>query len=124
MSEKSQLRIEIEALLKRHPHGLNTKQIAERVGAELGQVQGVLGKLRDQCLVRPAGKANAPYIWINQEAKVTEALPNRISKMSGVYIPARDNEVSPKRPGSDQHELYGSRIGNKIFYRDGRVEEV
>lgn len=124
MIEKSKLRIEIEALLKRNPNGLNTRDIAERVGADLVQVQRVITRLREQLSVRPTGKHNAPYVWINDGDKVTEALPNRISKMSGLFVPSRDSEISPKRPGSDQHELYGSRFGDWVHYRNGSKKHI
>lgn len=52
------------------------------------------------------------------------AQPNRFDMREGVYRPEKHNPRAPKRPGSDDHERYGSRMGDRIYYRDGRVEDV
>lgn len=53
------------------------------------------------------------------------AQPNRLDmRAGGDYIPEKHNPRAPRRPGADQHERYGSRIGDRIYFRDGRVEDV
>lgn len=49
------------------------------------------------------------------------AAPDRFNKMAGTYVPSRDNPIEPRRPRSDQHEQYGSRIGNVLYFRDKTI---
>ncbi len=37
------------------------------------------------------------------------------------YIPAIHNPSRPARPGSEEFLSYPSRVGNRLFYRDGTV---
>lgn len=121
---KTDLRKEIEALLQRHPGGLTAAQLAERTQADIGIVRSIVGRLRDKLLIhatRP-GNSQTAYRWQTEPPMTTP--PNRINKMDGRYIEARDNPPAPRRPGSDQHEQYGSRMGNVITYRDKTISHV
>lgn len=52
--------------------------------------------------------------------KKERGLPNYLERE--VYDPKGDQPTY--RPGALDHLKYPSRIGNKLFYRDGRVEEI
>lgn len=43
-----------------------------------------------------------------------------------MHVPYDGAELKrhPYRIGSDQHKSYPSRVGNKLHYRDGRIEEL
>lgn len=110
-------------MLKLNPSGLTVPQLVERTGADIGAVRSVIGRLRDKLLIRATkpGNSNTAYHW----AKDMEppAPPNQINRMQGQYVP---DQLKPfeGRPEANQHMQYGSRVGSKIFYRDGRVEDV
>lgn len=120
---KTDLRKEIEALLQQHPQGLSAMVLAQRTGAELDLVRSIIGRLRDKLKLRPEkrGKNQTQYIWMNQN--VSAAKSNGINKMEGRYLCP---ELRPftGRPGCNQHEQFGSRIGNTIFHRDGTIEKL
>lgn len=61
-----------------------------------------------------------PATGINPHTKDT-----RITSMTApVYNPARHNPKRPVRPGSEDFLQYPSRIGDRLVYRDGRVERI
>jgi hypothetical protein len=124
MNQKTDLREEIERLLQAHSSGLTSAQLAERTGGDPELIKSILGRLKRSHAAKAVkpGSPNTKYIAITVDYSTSN--PNRINVMSGHYIPERDNPSMPSRPGSDQHEQYGSRIGNQIFYRDGTVKQT
>lgn len=122
MNQKTDLREEIERLLQAHPSGLTSAQLAERTGGDPELIKSILGRLKRSLAAKAVkpGSPNTKYIAITVDYSTSN--PNRINVMAGTYQPQRDNPSMPSRPGSDQHEQYGSRIGNLIFHRDGTVK--
>lgn len=122
---RSDLRKEIEHLLQRHPSGLTAVQLADRTQAELPLVRSVIGRLRDKLKVKPAkpGNSNTPYKWMTDSAAPSIAKPDRINKMQGTYTCP---ELKPftGRPGCNQHEQFGSRIGDVVYHRDNTIEKL
>ena len=55
--------------------------------------------------------------------KPTLAASNTVNKMEGVYDPTVDLCAST-RPGANDALRLPSRIGNKLFYRDGMVAYI
>lgn len=41
-----------------------------------------------------------------------------------VYVPSRDNQQRPLRPGSEDFLNHPSRVGQWLIYRDGRKERI
>lgn len=121
---RTQLRQDIESLLQRNPSGLTVPQLVERTGADIDAVRSIIGRLRDKLLIRATkpGNSNTAYHWARGDME-NNTPPNKINKMDGKYEPL---ELLPfdGRPEANQHEAYGTRVGNKIYYRDGRVEDV
>ena len=55
--------------------------------------------------------------------------PHKVAKGTIHYIPGPNYDglelsISVQRPGADDHMKYPSRRGNRLYYRDGRVEDV
>ena len=123
MNQKSDLREEIERLIQAHPSGLTSAQIIERTGGEPDLVRSIINRLKRTHAARALspGAPNTRYVAIDPD-KVIEV--KRISMQDGDYVPERDNPAAPMRPGSCEHESCPSRIGNRLFYLDGRVEDV
>jgi len=40
------------------------------------------------------------------------------------YSPEKHNKNRPQRPGSEDFLQFPSRVGNRLYYRDGRVERI
>lgn len=47
-----------------------------------------------------------------------------VTKIDGPNYLGLELKVSVQRPGADDHMQYPSRRGNKLFYRNGRVQNV
>lgn len=116
---------EIIGLLKRNEtFGLNAKEIAEHLNADVLTVRRHVRNLIQKCKIYSSSPSSSKTKYLIQQLADPIARPNTIQKMAGVYRPERDNPTSPRRPGHDQHENCGSRMGNTIFFRDGRIQKV
>ncbi len=49
---------------------------------------------------------------------------NTIHRIPGPSYDGLEILITVQRPGADDHMQYPSRRGNRLFYRDGRVEDV
>ena len=80
---RTDLRKEVEGLLKRNPSGLTVTQIVERTEAPRDQVRSLINRLRDKLHIRPLspGQANTAYKWHEGEAQV--AKPNTTNRFAG-----------------------------------------
>ena len=122
MSEMSWLRKEMERLLQLYPHGISTSEMARRARSDVDHVRSIIGRMKHAGQVRSdkSGKQTV-YVWSDAASKPSMANPNQINRLAGDYIPERDNPPAPRRPGCDQHEQCGSRIGNVLYFRDKTI---
>lgn len=116
---------EIIHVLKKHDtFGLNAAEIAEKINADVNEVRRQIRSLLKKSKIYSSTPNSSNTKYLIQSFASQIAKPTQINKMAGVYRPERDNPTSPRRPGHDQHENCGSRMGNTIFFRDGRIQKV
>lgn len=118
----------IEAVLKvvqSARTGVTSREIHLKTGLSMTQVWANLKKLQERYkVVReyrfPNSLVYVPYVHRKEQRDGLVAKANQINKMAGVYEPPVWGHVIA-RPSSQDHEAFGSRFGDKIFHRDGRV---
>ncbi len=122
MSEMSWLRKEMERMLQLYPTGISSTEMARRAQADPDTVRSVIGRMKSQCQIRSIKSGrHTLYVWVDGNKKPSMANPNQINRMAGDYTPDRDNPPARRRPGCDQHEQCGSRIGNVLYFRDKTI---
>lgn len=121
---RTQLRKEVEELLKRNPAGLTHAQLLERTESNTQQIHSIVGRLREKLLVRALnpGKPHTPYVWVDDTAAIP-APSNAINKMTGTYTCP---ELRPfdGRPNCNDHMKWPSLQGKTRVWPDGRRESV
>jgi hypothetical protein len=112
----------VVATLKQIPHQ-SSDEISSRTGVPLQQVRNALTRLhRDREAVCEMVSKRGRWRLEKVKAEPGEAKPDRINKMDGYYTCPE----LQRSPGIHQSRFAAfdlpSRIGDRLYYRDGRVE--
>lgn len=111
-------------ILRKEPSGLTFEQIAERVAEEHSKIREAIAKLRTSDRIRNANtRRSGRAVYQLVQGKKVEV--NRVtSKGKGCYDGRELTDKTNARPGSHDFERLPSRWGNRLFYRDGRIETL
>jgi hypothetical protein len=122
---RTDLRKEVEGLLKRNPSGLTVTQIVDRTEAPRDQVRSLINRLRDKLHIRAIspGQSNTAYRWHEGEAQV--AKPNTTNRVGGDVYTCPELRRIPGLPASRYAAFdLPSVRGNRRIWPNGDWEYI
>jgi hypothetical protein len=121
---RTDLRKEVEGMLKRNPSGLTVTQIVDRTEAPRDQVRSLINRLRDKLHIRALspGQSNTAYRWHEGEQI---AKPNTTDKFAGDVYTCPELRRNPGIPAARYaaFDLPSIRGGYRIW-PDGTRERL